>query len=145
MRCNAYTDIVLSESGILLPEAPYVSGVKVLADVHVKHGLTIYPPSLGEAVETASTRARPDAIVITGRKTGEPPDPVSIAIARAHTDLPVLAGSGICFNTLNVLKIVDGAIIGTCLKRGVEVDLDKARRLVSGAKAILKPRRPLVL
>ncbi|ACB39826.1 BtpA/SgcQ family protein [Pyrobaculum neutrophilum] len=145
IRCNAYTDVVLSESGILLPQAPYLRGVKVLADVHVKHGLTLYPPTLAEAVETASTRARPDAIVITGRKTGEPPDPVEIATARAYTDLPVLAGSGICFNTLHLLKIVDGAIVGTCFKEGREVDFDKASRLVREAKAALSPRRRLSL
>jgi len=145
IRCNAYTDVVLTESGLLLPQAPYIKGVKVLADVHVKHGMTVYPPTLAEAVETASTRAAPDAIVITGRKTGEPPAPVEIATARAHTDLPVLAGSGICFNTLNLLKIVDGAIIGTCLKSGREVDLEKAARLIKEARQVLKPRRALVL
>lgn len=145
IRCNAYTDVVLTESGLLMPQAPYISGVKVLADVHVKHGLTLYPPTLAEAVETASTRAAPDAIIITGGKTGEPPDPVEIATARAYTDLPLLVGSGICFNTLNLLKIVDGAIIGTCLKSGREVDLEKAARLVREARQFLNPRRPLVL
>ncbi|ABL88105.1 photosystem I assembly BtpA [Pyrobaculum islandicum DSM 4184] len=145
IRCNAYTDIVLSESGILLPEAPYVKGVKTLADVHVKHGVSLYPPTLAEAVEVASTRAKPDAIVITGRKTGEPPDPVELATARAYTDLPVLAGSGICFNTLALLKIVDGAIVGTCLKEGKEVDLEKAKKFVQNARAVLKPKRPLLL
>jgi len=145
IRCNAYTDVVLSESGLLTPEAPYLRGVKVLADVHVKHGLTLYPPTLAEAVETATTRANPAAVVITGRKTGEPPDPVEVATARAHTELPVLVGSGICFNTLHLLKISDGAIVGTCLKEGREVDLDKARRLVREAKSVLKPKRPLTL
>ncbi len=145
IRCNAYTDVVLSESGLLTPEAPYLRGVKVLADVHVKHGLTLYPPTLAEAVETATTRANPAAVVITGRKTGEPPDPVEVATARAHTDLPVLVGSGICFNTLHLLKISDGAIVGTCLKEGREVDLDKARRLVREAKSVLKPKRSLTL
>ncbi|MEZ0318385.1 MAG: BtpA/SgcQ family protein [Pyrobaculum sp.] len=145
IRCNAYTDVVLSESGLLLPQAPYLKGVKVLADVYVKHGLSIYPPSLEEAVETASTRASPHAIVITGRKTGEPPDPVELATARAHTDLPVLVGSGICFNTLTLLKTADGAIIGTCLKSGKEVDVEKAKRLIQAAREVLRPRRTLEL
>jgi len=145
IRCNAYTDIVLTESGVLTPEAPYLRDVKVLADVHVKHGRSIYPPTLAEAVETATTRARPHAIVITGGKTGEPPDPVDIAVARAHTDLPVLVGSGICFNTLTLLKIADGAIVGTCLKEGREVDVEKAKRLVREAKNTLSPRRRLSL
>ncbi|MEM1733616.1 MAG: BtpA/SgcQ family protein, partial [Pyrobaculum sp.] len=120
-------------------------GTKILADVYVKHGLTVYPPTLAESVETASTRARPDAIVITGRKTGEPPDPVDLATARAYTDLPILAGSGVCFNTLEILKIVDGAIVGSCLKEGVEVDVEKTRRLVKEAKSRLRPRRLLQL
>ncbi|ABP51175.1 MULTISPECIES: BtpA/SgcQ family protein [Pyrobaculum] len=145
IRCNAYTDVVLSESGLLMPQAPYLKGVKVLADVHVKHGLSLYPPTLAEAVETASTRASPDAIIITGSKTGEPPDPVDLATARAYTDLPVLIGSGICFSTLGILKIADGAIVGTCLKEGKEIDVDKARRLVREARSLLSPRRRLSL
>ncbi|MFZ8837591.1 MAG: BtpA/SgcQ family protein [Pyrobaculum sp.] len=145
IRCNAYTDLVLSESGLLKPQAPYLRGVKVLADVHVKHGLTLYPPTLAEAVETATTRANPAAIVVTGGKTGEPPDPVEVATARAYTHLPVLVGSGVCFNTLTLLKIADGAIVGTCLKEGKEVDLEKARRLVREAKSMLSPKRPLLL
>jgi len=145
IRCNAYTDIVLSESGILTPQAPYIRGVKVLADVHVKHGESLYPRTLAEAVEVASTRAAPAAIVITGRKTGEAPDPVDLATARAYTDLPVLVGSGICFQNLPLLKIADGAIIGTCIKDGTEIDPEKARRLVREAKAALKPKRPLEL
>lgn len=145
IRCNAYTDVVVTESGILPPQAPYIKDVKVLADVYVKHGFTLYPRTLAESVETASTRAKPDALVITGRKTGEPPDPVDVAQARAHTDLPILVGSGVCFNTLEILKIADGAIVGTCLKEGVEIDVEKARKLVREAKTRLKPRRPLQL
>lgn len=143
IRCNAYTDIVLSESGVLMPQAPYLRDVKVLADIHVKHGLSIYPPTLAEAAEVASTRALPAALVVTGRKTGEPPDPVDLAVARAHADLPVLIGSGLCFNTLVLLKIADGAIVGTCLKTGHEVDVEKASRLVREAKSLLRPKRPL--
>ncbi|MEM4632180.1 MAG: BtpA/SgcQ family protein [Pyrobaculum sp.] len=145
IRCNVYTDVVYTESGLITPQAPYIKGTKILADVYVKHGLTVYPPTLAESVETASTRARPDAIVITGRKTGEPPDPVDLATARAYTDLPILAGSGVCFNTLEILKIVDGAIVGSCLKEGVEVDVEKTRRLVKEAKSRLRPRRLLQL
>lgn len=95
IRVNALAETVITDSGILEPEAPRLKsvranypGIRVYADVLVKHGRSL--PYAAAVVESTATgvppesyvrnlvldyieRASADALVVTGERTGEPP------------------------------------------------------------------------
>lgn len=112
------------------------NNVKLFEDVFVKHSWQIHPISIEDiAVETVS-RGMADVIILTGSKTGEPPDPEQVSKIKQVSSVPVLVGSGISPNNIDkYIDICDGAIVGTWLKSdGVimnPVDPTRVHQLVS--------------
>lgn len=88
-------------------------------------------------------RGLADAVIASGRGTGEPTDDATLrAVVEerdAHgLDVPVLVGSGVRSETVaETLAVADGVVVGTALKEGGEttapVDVDRVRELVSRA------------
>lgn len=119
--------------------------IAILADVDVKHshGLGEGLDLVGELTATVD-RGLADGVVVTGTGTGEPVAEDWLAAAsdwRAeYDDVPVLAGSGVTAeNVTGVFDRVDGAIVGSALKRDGEttapVDADRVATLVELARA----------
>jgi membrane complex biogenesis BtpA family protein len=115
---------LLRERALLAPE------VKIFADVHVKHATPIGGTSLVEsAVETAE-RGGADALILTGSRTGSPPDAAELVAVRERIgDHPLLIGSGLDVqNAGELLEHVSGAIVGSSLKEsGVHSPVDAER------------------
>lgn len=92
--------------------------IKVLADVHVKHGshaIVADRPISEQATDVAFFDA--DALIATGFRTGDPTRPEEINTIREGSSLPVLIGSGInSENCQHLLRIADGAILGVSVK-----------------------------
>ena len=109
--------------------------VLILADIQVKYARLTVDRSLAESARLAREH-RADAIVVTGRVTGDPPRLEEIAEAKAGAgDCPVLVGSGLdAANARSLLSLADGAIVGTSLKTGELVDLEKVRALLAVAR-----------
>ena len=102
-----------------------------LTDVHVKHAELLESKSITESVKQA-IQFGADGVIITGRKTGEAPNTGDLKEAKLASEyIPVLIGSGLNHNNYNeLLHQSDGAIVGTALKTGQYVDLQKVRNIV---------------
>lgn len=144
IRSNAYTETVASGEGILEPIAWEVqqlkkrlgSHVAVFADILVKHGVTL--SARGDdyyyAAKEAAERGLADAVIVTGRITGEPPQPEHVLEAK-RSGVPVLLGSGMTPENAHLYRgIVDGAIVGTYLHErsdwSAPVSLERVREIV---------------
>ncbi len=121
---------------VRLRKALYAEDIKFFVDVVKKHSV-VFP---GIDLETHAKWADfylADAIIVTGRMTGEAPSPEDIAKVKSVVgDTPVLVGSGLTpENAEKLLKHADGAIVGTYFKvHGITqnpVDPERVRKLMS--------------
>lgn len=150
IRCNVYTDTLITDQGLIQPCAWDVltyrrqldSDVMIFADVLSKHAKPLVLMNIGEAARSAAYRGMADVLIVTGTETGKSPRPEEIETAKkAVPDVPILIGSG--FNPENaekLLKWADGAIVGTYLKEGgfVEnkVDKERVKRLMQVVRSL---------
>lgn len=115
--------------------------VAILADIQVKYSELLEEKSLTTSAQQAVAGGA-DAIIVTGRATGDMPALTDLQEAReAVGDFPVLVGSGTTpANVAEVFQYADGAIIGTALKSGSEphdrVVEDKVRQLMRTVRVI---------
>jgi membrane complex biogenesis BtpA family protein len=109
--------------------------VLVLADVQVKYARMCEPRPLAESARLAVTHGA-DAIVVTGTRTGEPPQADELrAAGEGAAAIPVLVGSGLApANAGELLAIADGAIVGTSLLAGGRADPRLVASLVAAAR-----------
>jgi membrane complex biogenesis BtpA family protein len=116
--------------------------VLVLADIQVKFARMLEPRPL-EASAMDASRHDADAIVVTGGATGAPPLEADLVAARRGAGrLPVLIGSGLdATNARELLRLADGAIVGTSLKTGADVDRARVADLMAVVRS-LEPARP---
>jgi len=105
--------------------------VLVLADLQVKYANMLVERPLSESARLAREKGA-DAVVVTGSVTGEPPAMNDIEEAkRGANELPVLVGSGLALSNARALvAAADGAIVGTSLKTGDDIDPRKVRALL---------------
>lgn len=115
-------------------------GVRIFADVHVKHAAPMAPRPISEAAGETAYRAHADGLIVSGTGTGKPTDLEDLRAVRAAVpDRPLWVGSGATpENAASLLAIADGLIVGTSIKRGGQttapVDPDAARRFVEAAR-----------
>ncbi len=166
IRVNSLVETLLTESGIVEPEAPRLRnvrfnhpGVKILADIVCKHGSSLSylaykeqslakggTEPLEELVADAVERGRADALIVTGPRTGEEPDVEFLSKVKSISPVPVLVGSGATPENLEVLlRRADGVIVGSYIKMngkaGNPVDFERARRFVSKFNEVLQKLR----
>jgi uncharacterized protein len=116
--------------------------VRVFADIkkkHSSHAITA-DISLG-AMAAAVEFMRGEAVIITGRHTGEPPRLEDVSEAKAHSSLPVLLGSGIdAENIADFYALADGFIIGSYFKTGGRwenpADAERVERLMEKVRTL---------
>lgn len=85
-----------------------------------------------------------DAVLVSGPMTGEPaPLELLAAVKQALPDVPVLANTGVTHdNVEDVLRVVDGCIVGTSLKKdGVTWNPVDARRAAAFMEKARRARR----
>lgn len=148
VRVNVHTGAMLTDQGIIQGEARETlllrkalgRDIKILADVHVKHGAPLAPQRIEDVALETIGRGGADALVLSGRATGEAPDPEMVRqVRRAIGSQPLWIGSGInARNAKGYFRWVDGAIVGTSLKQdgriGQPVDPRRVRRLVESVR-----------
>jgi membrane complex biogenesis BtpA family protein len=116
------------------------SNTKIFADVDVKHSAPVAARDLRVEVEELVGRGCADAVIVTGSATGAETAMEDLKIAKsAAGSAYVIAGSGIdARNIAATLRVADGAIVGTSLKRdGITVnpvDPDRVHALMEAVR-----------
>jgi len=130
VRIPVFVDTVKTDYGIVngTPEEVVkfkkkigAENIKLYCDVHVKHAELISNYSLEESILLAEEKGA-DAIIITGKWTGNAPNIEKLIKARSVAKKPIIIGSGL--NKDNVKKLfsyADGGIISTSLKEDSEI------------------------
>ncbi len=114
--------------------------VRIWADIckkHASHAIT-GDLSLAEHARAAAFCGA-DALIVTGRHTGDAARIEDLQESRKASDLPVLVGSGVTdTNVRTMLAQSHGVIVGSWIKRGGdwrnEVDAARAHALVRAAR-----------
>ncbi len=149
IRVNVHVGAVVGDQGIIQSDAYNTlryrrlldADVKIFADVQAKHGAPLAPVELEQEARDCVSRGLADALVVSGKATGEATPLEDVKRVRsAVRDVPLLVGSGVTPDTVaDLLSVADGVIVGTFLKRdgrlGNPVDADRVKRLVEAALA----------
>ena len=155
VRVNVHVGARVADQGVLEGRAHETmrlrarvdADVRVLADVDVKHSAPLADESYeAESVAESAERGLADGVVVTGARTGRatPLDRVEAVVERRDAlDLgtPVFVGSGVGPETVgDLLRVADGVIVGTALKRdgetGEPVSVGRVEQLVAAADAV---------
>lgn len=94
------------------------TGIKILADVDVKHSAPLAERALADEVEDTVERGLADAVIVSGTGTGKATDPAHVAAVKAAArGASVFVGSGVSAETIEqYLPHADGFIVGTAFK-----------------------------
>ncbi|BDR93086.1 BtpA/SgcQ family protein [Vulcanisaeta souniana] len=147
IRSNAYCEAVVSTEGIIEPVAREVlevmtrlnTKITVLADIFVKHASPLHRMTIEDIAKDCIERSLADALVVTGPRTGEPPDPLLVRRVVKAVGTKILVGSGINPNNINDYRDTHGFIVGTYLKdEEGQIDPAKARNMVNIVKSLAK-------
>jgi membrane complex biogenesis BtpA family protein len=155
IRVNVHAGAVVADQGIVQSDAYQVlrdrrlldAAVQIFADVRVKHAVPLAAVDLEHEAWELVHRGLADALVVSGKATGEPTAIGDLERVRsAVPSVPVLVGSGVTPDTVaKLLAIADAVIVGTSVKReadvGKPVDLARVRALVDAARASAGGRR----
>lgn len=138
VRINVHTGAMLTDQGIIEGEAAetlrlrtaLAPEVAIFADHFVKHAVPLAPVDAVQAAKDLRLRGLADALLISGAETGAAPDASRLALLRAAVpDTPILLGSGLTPRNADAFGDADGAIVGTSVKEGGDVErpVDAAR------------------
>ena len=148
IRVNVLAGVCQSDQGTLSGRAAQIlrlrkrldSGVRIFADVAVKHAVLVSHADPLHQAEDLVERSGADALIVTGRATGQAPDAALLARLRERFgDFPLLVGSGLnAHNAPGLLASADGALVGSSVKIGGTadrpVDLGAAIALVQAVR-----------
>lgn len=128
IRIPVFVDKVKTSYGIVeaIPKEIIVfrksikaDNIAIFTDIHVKHAEILSQYTLSESAKLAIVH-NSDALIVTGRWTGDAPDINEITSLKKHIGtFPIIIGSGIDKNNAKtLLNIANGAIISTSFKEG---------------------------
>jgi uncharacterized protein len=132
VRVNVHVGAYVTDQGVIEGRADRTlryraalgaTAVAILADVLVKHAAPLAPLDPARAARDTLERGLADALVVSGEATGAPVSPSLLGVVRAAAgEAPVFIGSGLDTRSAEALApLVEGAIVGTSLKRGGDV------------------------
>ena len=148
IRVPVFVDKVKTDYGIVNGEAKKViayrkkiqaENVALFTDIHVKHAKLLSKNNLITSAKI-SIKNHSDAIIITGKWTGQSPDLNELeSLKKEIGSFPILVGSGVDKNNVeSIFKYANGAIVSTSLKQGRnkkgEVNLRSYNKRISQAK-----------
>jgi membrane complex biogenesis BtpA family protein len=134
VRVNVLSGVMVTDQGIITGNAHdclryrkfiEATAVAILADVCVKHGQPLAPGNgLVDLALDVQERGLADALILTGRRSGEPANIHEVTqVRRALPDALILLGSGVCVdNASHFRDLVDGFIVGTAVKDGQRIE-----------------------
>ena len=125
-------DVAVDPAAVLsLRTALRAESVQLWTDVHVKHAELVGSSPIEASAREAAARGS-DAVLVSGTRTGEPPDLGELERARGGAaPVPILIGSGLTAELAPALAPhADGAVVGTSLKEGDRISAAKVARVV---------------
>ncbi|MAG57488.1 MAG: phosphorybosylanthranilate isomerase [Planctomycetes bacterium] len=152
IRVNVLIGAVATDQGILEGCADTLlryrsqlgSRVRILADVHVKFGTPLYDATAAETAVTALTRGGADGVIVTGARTGAPPNVQELAAVHAAVAGrgPVFVGSGADpENLASMFQTADGFIVGSSCKEDRDPDRPVAPEAAAAFTSALRSLR----
>jgi hypothetical protein len=130
IRVPVFVDSVKTDFGTIFAKPDEVTSyrsklgmdkIKIFTDIQVKHATMLQERPITESAIDAQKHGS-DAIILTGKWTGNAPDIAKLMEARKAADIDIIVGSGFdASNAASILKYSDGAIVSTSLKEGSEV------------------------
>ena len=150
LRVNVHTGAAVTDQGViegsaadtLRERARLAPKVLILADVHVKHATPLGGGSIADAAEETFGRGGADALIVSGRATGAACAKEDLVAVKERVPLaPLLVGSGLTVeNAAKLGPLINGAIVGTALKRdgdvAAPVELERVARLRDALNAV---------
>lgn len=144
IRVEAFAYAHVADEGLLQASAAELTrtraalgvDVAIYADVAKKHAAHALTADLSLAdLCHGHVFCGADALIITGRHTGQPPEVADLEVARA-AGVPVVVGSGTTpANAAALAAVADAVIVGSALKVDGdwrrEVELDRVRALAA--------------
>lgn len=139
IRVNVHVGAQWTDQGLiegraaetLRARAALAPGVRILADVAVKHAAPVAVRPLHEEARECLERGLADAVIVTGAGTGSATDVEAVAGLRSSLpDAAIVVGSGVTPDTLAAtLAHADAVIVGTAFKEDGKVlrPVDPAR------------------
>ena len=114
--------------------------IKLFADVDKKHSVSFPGIDLATHIEWTEFYLA-DALIVSGKMTGDAPELEKVRRARELTTRPILMGSGTTAdNVAEFLQYADGAIVGTALKvDGIAenpVDVERVKKYMEAVRAV---------
>jgi membrane complex biogenesis BtpA family protein len=114
--------------------------IKLFADVDKKHSIPFPGLDLETHIEWTEFY-RADALIVSGRMTGDAPALEKVRRAKELAKRPILMGSGTTAeNIASFLQYADGAIVGSSLKVGGvaenPIDVERARRYMDAVREV---------
>jgi uncharacterized protein len=148
LRVNVHAGVMFTDQGVvegradetLRARAGLAPDLLILADVLVKHASPPAGTDPGKAAADLRERGLADVLVVSGARTGAPTDPSRVAAVRqAAPEAPIWLGSGLTrSNAAELMRVVDGAIVGSDLHRegavGAGIDRARVRELVNALR-----------
>jgi membrane complex biogenesis BtpA family protein len=148
VRIPVFVDTVLFSDGIISPCAREcmfyrkqlgLEQVKVIADIQVKHSHMLLPQITIEQSAKSAEECGADGVIVTGSVIGEKTPIEMIEKVKSVISIPVFAGSGVNKGNIKTqLKVADGAIIGSSLKKdGIltnPISYDLVKDVIDAAK-----------
>lgn len=127
MRVNVHTGAMLTDQGVIEGDAYHTiryrqavcPDVKLFADIHVKHAVQLGDFAIEDSAHDTLDRGLADALILSGTGTGVAADITDVErVRRACPKAKILLGSGVNLeNARDFMRVADGAIVGSSLKR----------------------------
>lgn len=151
IRVNVHCGAMLTDQGVIEGRASETlrlrrqlcPDVRIFADVHVKHAAPLAPLPIQIAARDTLERGLADALIVSGTGTGVATDVRDVERVRAACPgARIFIGSGIvAASVADYLRLADGVIVGSSLKRNGEVQAPvDARRVAALRRAICRRR-----
>jgi len=151
IRVNVLSGAMITDQGIIEGDAYNILRERsrvaptagIFADVHVKHAVPLGNWTLADAAADTLERGLADGLIVSGVGTGKAADIADVECVReACPDAKILLGSGVSLgNVQDFLRVADGVIVGSSLKRdGKLANPVDPKRVAALAKAIAKIR-----
>ncbi len=117
------------------------SNVRVFFNISAEFASRLDNRSLEEIAKSVVFSSLADVILVSGPMTGQAPSVEHIERVKEAVDVPVFANTGVRIeNVEKVLKVADGAIVGTSFKKdGItwnEVDEERVRRFMEKVREL---------
>ncbi len=147
IRVNVHTGSMWTDQGLiegtagetLRTRSRLQLETRILADVHVKHGIPPAGSSVTGAASDAWDRGLADGLIVSGTATGRPVASADLDAARKGApEAPLFVGSGVTETSVRgLLTEAFGCIIGSAIMSagpGTPVDPSRAKRMVEVAR-----------